>query len=87
MQPVCLRFQLIKELLEAIKTQPLLWFGEPYLHISLHFIDKGVKLYAKYYLEQVIVGNFFAHVFSTFRNNPNCFQQDSAPAHKARIVQ
>ena len=59
----------------------------PKAKLNLIFIDKGVKLNAKYYLEEVFVGNFSAHVSSMLRDSPNCFQQDSAPIHKARISQ
>jgi len=51
------------------------------------FIEKGVKINAQYYLEEVLVGHFLPHATIMFGNNSYCFKLDSAPAHKATTVQ
>jgi inhibitor of nuclear factor kappa-B kinase subunit alpha len=53
----------------------------------LCFIDQGVKVDSKVYLEHVLQGVLQPWATNHFDETPWCFQQDSAPAHKAKIVQ
>ena len=55
--------------------------------LPLLFIEKGVKINAQYYLDNVLVNHLLPHASTLFGDEPYCFQQDSAPAHKAKIVQ
>lgn len=55
--------------------------------LPLLFIDKGVKINKEYYLEHVLQGHLKPYAKKLFGNDSFCFQQDSAPAHKASIVQ
>ena len=53
----------------------------------LCFIDQGVKVDSKVCLEHVLQGVLQPWAANHFGETPWCFQQDSAPAHKAKIVQ
>jgi len=55
--------------------------------LPLLFIDKGVKINHEVYLESVIKGHLVPHAKRIFDEDYYCFQQDSAPAHKAKTVQ
>lgn len=53
----------------------------------LYFVDQGVKVRAKNYLEDILESIVKPLNISLFKNEKWTFQQDSAPAHKAKIVQ
>lgn len=53
----------------------------------LHFVEKGVKVCAKNYLEDVLEPVVKPLNTTLFQDQPWTFQRDSAPAHKAKIVQ
>jgi inhibitor of nuclear factor kappa-B kinase subunit alpha len=53
----------------------------------LVFIDSGVKMTGNIYLEKILNAVVKPWSLSHFGNNPWCFQQDSAPPHKAKMVQ
>lgn len=55
--------------------------------LPLLFIDRGVKINKEYYLQHVIKGHLNPCAKMLFGKDSFCFQQDSAPAHKALIVQ
>ena len=53
----------------------------------LVFVESGVKINQHYYLDKVLRMHLVPWLQSHFGNRPYTFQQDSAPAHKARVVQ
>ena len=53
----------------------------------LFFVEKGVKINAKYYKEQVLEPFLKVHGDRIYSGQEWTFQQDSAPAHKAKITQ
>jgi hypothetical protein len=53
----------------------------------LHFVQKGVKVKSKNYLCDVLEPVVAPLNTTLFEDRPWTFQQDSAPAHKAKIVQ
>lgn len=55
--------------------------------LPLLFIDKGVRINSEYYLNNILINHMLPHAKQLYGNNEFCFQQDSAPAHSARIVQ
>lgn len=55
--------------------------------LPLLFIDRGVKINKEYYLQHVIKDHLLPCAKDLFRGESFCFQQDSAPAHKALVVQ
>ena len=55
--------------------------------LPLLFIDKGVKINANYYLNEVLKGHVLRYALSLFGSDNWGFQQDSAPSHAAKIVQ
>lgn len=55
--------------------------------LPLVFIDKGVKINKEYYLEEVLKKHLLPDAKALFGDDYFCFQQDSAPAHKAKIIQ
>jgi transposase len=59
------------------------WTGKA----PLHFVQKGVKVAAKNYLEDVLEPVVKPLNTTLFGGQPWTFQQDSAPAHKAKVVQ
>ena len=52
---------------------------------KLFFVEPGAKIDAKYYLEKILKGPVKNCSQTIFQNQSWTFQQDSAPAHKARI--
>lgn len=66
----------------------MVWWGVSYDGVTkIHFCEKGVKTGARVY-EQTILEPVVRPLTSTLFNNEEwTFQQDSAPAHKARRVQ
>lgn len=59
------------------------WNGK----IPLKFVDKGVKINKEYYLNEILISTLSPNVASIYPNGQWTFQQDSAPAHKAKVVQ
>lgn len=55
--------------------------------LSLLFIEKGVKVNAQYYLDQVLRAHLLPEAQKLFGEDYFCFQQDGAPSHTARTVQ
>lgn len=55
--------------------------------LPLLFIDRGVKINKEYYLQYVIKDHLLPYAKKLFGAESFCFQQDSAPAHKAIVVQ
>ena len=55
--------------------------------LPLLFIDKGVKVNQEYYLNNVLIHHLLPFAKKLYGDQPFCFQQDSAPAHKAKTVQ
>ena len=53
----------------------------------LVFVDPGVKINKNYYLTEILQGVLEPWARAHFGNRDWIFQQDSAPAHKAREVQ
>lgn len=59
------------------------WWGKA----PLHFVERGVKVKAKNYLDDVLEPIVRPLNQSLFNGEDWTFQQDSAPAHKAKMVQ
>lgn len=55
--------------------------------MPLVFIDQGVKVKSQNYLDDVLKKEVLPWANSHFKGQQWTYQQDSAPAHKARIVQ
>jgi transposase len=55
--------------------------------ISLKFIDRGVKINKEYYKRHVLQELVIPEANKMYGDEPYVFQQDSAPAHKAIVVQ
>lgn len=55
--------------------------------LPLLFIEPNVKINTEYYIEQVLKNHLLPHASTLYGNAPYCFQQDSAPAHKAKKTQ
>uniref|UniRef100_W6NE86 Transposase n=1 Tax=Haemonchus contortus TaxID=6289 RepID=W6NE86_HAECO len=53
----------------------------------LIFVDSGVKIDKDYYLKTTLEDALLPWANSHFIGRPWTFQQDSAPAHKAKVVQ
>lgn len=53
----------------------------------LIFVDDGVKINQQIYLEDVLKKHVQPCIKAHFETRPYVFQQDSAPAHKAKTVQ
>lgn len=53
----------------------------------LIFVDQGVKVNSRNYLNDILKKELLPWALSHFGNRQWTFQQDSAPAHKAKIVQ
>lgn len=66
----------------------MVWWGVSYDGVtSLHFCEKGVKTSAKVY-QTTVLENVVKPLSQTmFANKHWTFQQDSAPAHKAKTTQ
>lgn len=66
----------------------MVWWGVCYDGVTkLHFCEKGVKTSAKVYQSTVLEPIVKPLNQSIFTNKPWTFQQDSAPAHKAKTTQ
>lgn len=55
--------------------------------LPLVFVDAGVKVNATYYRDSILEGHLKAGAQRVFQQGQWIFQQDSAPAHKAKITQ
>lgn len=53
----------------------------------LIFIEKGVKINANYYVEEVLKKNLKPNAEKLFQDDYYCFQQDGAPSHTANLTQ
>lgn len=66
----------------------MVWLGVCYEGFTkVHFCEKGVKTGAKVYQDTVLGPVVRALGHTLFKNQPWIFQQDSAPAHKAKSTQ
>lgn len=66
----------------------MVWWGVSYDGVTdLHFCEKGVKTSAKVYQQSVLEDVVKPLNDTLFQNQPWTFQQDSAPAHKAKTTQ
>lgn len=66
----------------------MVWWGVSYEGVTeVHFCEKGVKTSARVYQESVLERVVKPLNQSLFQNKPWTFQQDSAPAHKAKTTQ
>lgn len=55
--------------------------------IPLKFVDKGVKIDQKYYKTEILEKTLMKNIDTLYPDGRWIFQQDSAPAHKAKAVQ
>lgn len=55
--------------------------------LPLLFIERGVKINQDYYISRVLNGHMLEHVEALYGEEYYCFQQDSAPSHKAKRTQ
>lgn len=53
----------------------------------LFFVDRGIKIDQKFYKENILESHLKVHARSIYSNRRYTFQQDSAPAHKAKTTQ
>lgn len=53
----------------------------------LVFIERGVKINANYYLEEILKKNVLPNATQMYGDEYYCFQQDGAPSHTANVVQ
>lgn len=53
----------------------------------LLFIDRGVKINKEYYIEHVLKNHLLVNAKRMYQDEYYCFQQDSAPSHKANVTQ
>lgn len=86
MELVYRTFLLIKEPFKAIKMHHLWWFGVRSV-AGAKYPFFSLKKGAKYYLEEVLQSHLLLEANAMLGDERYYFQQDSAPAHKAKIVQ
>lgn len=55
--------------------------------LPLLFIEKGVKIDTDYYIQNVLKEHLLPHATRLYGDQFYCFQQDSAPSHKAKRTQ
>ena len=66
----------------------MIWCGvSKKAKLPLAFIEPGVKINAKYYKDVILESVLKPQAEKIYSSSPWIFQQDSAPAHKAKIVQ
>ena len=51
------------------------------------FVESGIRINANYYIENILEPVLKVHSQTMYSNQEWTFQQDSAPAHKAKITQ
>jgi len=69
-------------------TSVMVWVGVSSQDLTkLHFVDPSVKVRAKNYLKDILEPAVKPLNQSVFKGHRWTFQQDSAPAHKAKITQ
>jgi hypothetical protein len=51
------------------------------------FIDRGVKINAKYYKEEAFEKHLLHAAWNLYGEDYFCIQKDGAPSHTAKIVQ
>jgi len=65
----------------------MVWWGVSYQEVTpLHFCEKGVKTGAQVYQEDVLQGVVKPLNMTVFSGQNCVFQEDSAPAHKAKMT-
>lgn len=70
------------------KNSVMVWAAISYQgKIPLKFVDKGVKINKEYYRDEILESTLKPSIDSLFPEGNYCFQQDSAPAHTANVVQ
>ncbi|XP_055643520.1 uncharacterized protein LOC129779828 [Toxorhynchites rutilus septentrionalis] len=57
------------------------------LKVPLLFIEPGVKINTKYYIDNVLKNHLLPIVKKHYKKTPYCFQQDSAPSHQTKATQ
>lgn len=66
----------------------MVWLGVSYNGVTdVHFCQKGVKTNARNYQDDILLPVVLPLSSTMFKNQPWTFQQDSAPAHKAKTTQ
>ncbi|CAM4936437.1 unnamed protein product [Rotaria socialis] len=55
--------------------------------IPLKFVEQGVKINAKHYQNEILTSTLMPNISTLYSDNQWIFQQDSAPAHKAKSTQ
>ncbi|CAF4767530.1 unnamed protein product [Rotaria socialis] len=55
--------------------------------IPLKFIEEGVKINTKHYQNEMLRSTLMPNISTLYSDNQWIFQQDSAPAHKAKSTQ
>lgn len=55
--------------------------------LPLLFIDRGVKINQDFYIQNVLQDHLLKNAQMVYGNEYYCFQQDSAPSHKAKRTQ
>jgi inhibitor of nuclear factor kappa-B kinase subunit alpha len=66
----------------------VVWWGVSHQRVTpLHFCEKGVKTGARMYQEDVLQGAVKSFNMTVFNGQKWAYQQDSAPAHKAKTTQ
>ncbi|CAF2866706.1 unnamed protein product [Rotaria sp. Silwood2] len=55
--------------------------------ISLKFVEKGVKINAKHYRDEILESTLKPNISTLYPDDQWIFQQDSAPDHRAKSMQ
>lgn len=88
MERVFVKYQLINGGLNDTRVLLRWWFGVPYPNDDIPIVHRqGVKINKEYYFQYVIKGHLLPCAKKLFGEASFCFQQDSALAHKAVVVQ
>lgn len=70
------------------KSSTMVWAGVGYNgKIPLKFIKKGVKINSRYYIDEILQSTVDPNVYTLYPDGDFIFQQDSAPAHMAKVTQ
>jgi hypothetical protein len=66
----------------------MVWAGVSWKGVTnLVFVKQGVKVKSANYLKEILIPNMKPLTNTMFDNNSWTFQQDSAPAHRSKVVQ